>query len=415
MPTTAADYIAAFGRLGSGFGSWNEERKLKNVLSQFNGDYNAAAQELMRMGKVDEATRLYTAGQLAQYRDIQGQVALGKAESAEDQLLKAWLPYAMPGPSRIGPPDTAADAAEEAEAAGVPGTAYAQASGYPSNMPDSVAKKVLPTDEYSRRDSAGRLAADRDDYAAKRDIFGKRAEAVMQDLFNKLEGYDDSSVANALGPLQGVDQEGWRATLQNIPQMYGEAKNKYWSGGDNSTYEVRGTIKGSINALTNAIKPFVRIKGDVWSDRDQALLTSILGGLQESQSRPELYRRFNDAIDRINAAWGFNINFRAPETNPDARANNSAVEEPKTAERYTNPTEEVPGPTTGGMSGVNENTMVGGVNIGRTTNQPPTPPAKAINALRAFANNPRYREQAKAEWEAIYGPGSFDHYTQKYR
>jgi hypothetical protein len=425
------NYIAELSAIGSNFGKnigegW-KKHKIQSALSNFEGDYEAAAQELMRMGYVDDATRLYTAGQLAKYRDIQGQVALDKPLSLDQQIYQDYksgnLPGVGAGPSYVAPPDTesAADAAEEAEASGVAGTSYVKPSGFQTaqNMPNMIAEKVLPPEELARRRAAGGLAADREDYDAKRGIFGKRADAVMEDLYNKVSGFDDATVENALGPLQGAEQEGWRATLQNIPQMYGEARNKYWDGGDNSTYELRGVIRGSVNALTNAIKPFVRVKGDVWSDRDQALLTSIMGDLQESQDRGELNRRFNNAVDRINKAWDFDIKFRAPESNPDARVNIDApnVGVAKNTDRMTPeapaarsvPTYNVD-PTTGSMS-PNENTMVGGENIGRTTRQPPTPPTRALNALKAYRNNP----QARAAFDEIYGPGAAEFYLQKYR
>jgi hypothetical protein len=72
MPQTGYGYIPDFSQLaeiGQNLGRGYQKRQIRDALSSFNGDYNAAATEMMRLGHPEIASRLYGAGVDAMYRN----------------------------------------------------------------------------------------------------------------------------------------------------------------------------------------------------------------------------------------------------------------------------------------------------------------------------------------------------------
>lgn len=394
--------------------------RLRGALGDFSGDYNAAAEQLMRMGLVDEATRLYTAGQLANYRDVQGQVALSKAEpSVEDQLLKKYL--TPQGPSYVSPPDTesAADAAEEAEASGVPGTAYTRPSI--EGAPALVQKKLGTIQDQARWKAQGKGEGDRESFRTGLKEAAPQVNELVNGLITQVRESDEGTFANALGPLQGVSPpEDWRGTITSgIPQTLGSIANYFEKGaeegfttgegadlrlkepgelGGGFTDTLRTQVLSTQASLIGVMQRLLRIPGiGAQSDYELRQIIAQAGELSKARTKADFKDRLNTVLTNLKS---IGIPLDLPSLDQVAGPSNT-----KSADRYTNP------PQADQASAVNENTMVGGVNIGRTTSQPPTPPTRALNALKAYRNNP----QARAAFDEIYGPGAAEFYLQKSR
>src|SRR5512139_465864 len=112
------DY-SGIAALGQGLLSGIDNYQTQNALKDFSGDYTAAAEKLMRMGRIDDAVKLYTAGALANYRNTQTQLAPQKAMPDDLQMLdwaqkNGYLPSTQP--SRLAPADPIASGVDQADA-----------------------------------------------------------------------------------------------------------------------------------------------------------------------------------------------------------------------------------------------------------------------------------------------------------
>lgn len=94
---------SVLGDIGSNIASGLEQNQLASVLKDFNGDYNAAASALMRMGKVDLASKVYAAGAMADYRNIMAGVAQQKVDLSPASQAQKWLDENIPG-TKAPPP-----------------------------------------------------------------------------------------------------------------------------------------------------------------------------------------------------------------------------------------------------------------------------------------------------------------------
>jgi hypothetical protein len=434
------NYGNQFAAIGENIGGWNERRKLQNVLSEFNGDHQAAAEQLMRMGMVDAAVKIYSAGALSDYRTGMLGVAQQKVEpSWEEKLIAPYLPGNQ-GPSYVGPPDTgeAADAAEAAEASGtsVPGiSTYAPRDL--KRAPKKVQDILAPVGDIKEWETEATGKAQRQ---GQRDALVEAAPNIQQIItqaFGDAKGFDPNTFENALGPLQGADDpntwqealgtrgaQTWGSLLNYMQHTQGQGLDALTKpvdqlpGGLTST--VRDNVKATQATLINFLQRIQRVPGiGAQSDKELQQIIDQVGKLQNARTVDDYYNRLTALVTRLNQSG---IPIKLPDVDEVSGVQPTA----KSAERYSNPSPQMDAdvggarkvptynvdPATGSMSPtVNENTMVGGENIGRTTGQPPTPPARALNALRAYAKNP----EARAAFDEIYGPGAAEFYLQKHR
>jgi hypothetical protein len=419
-----SEIIGLGGQIGQNFGRGYQRRRVDSALESFNGDYNAAANKLMQMGMVDEAVKLYSMAAMSDYRTGMLGVANQKAQpSLEDQILQQYL--TPQGPSRLSPPDTesAADAAEEAEASGVPGTAYTRPSL--DGAPAFVQEKLGTTQDKARWKQEGEGAGNRNSFRTALQEQGPEVDSLIGELTDLIRTSDEGTFRNALGPQQGTpDPDDWRETLsRGLPQALGGISNYLEKGAEHGflnpngdfrqpselpggfTTTLRSQVLASQAAITNVMQRLLRVPG-IGAQSDAELKQIILqtGELSKAETKQEFHTRLKGLMGRLKAL-GFNV--KIPSLDQVEGPSNS-----KTADRYSNPSEAPADPMTGSMAPtVNENTMVGGENIGRTTSQPPTPPKRALNALKAYAKNP----EARAAFDEIYGPGAAEFYLQKYR
>jgi hypothetical protein len=72
--------------------------------------------------------------------------------------------------------------------------------------------------------------------------------------------------------------------------------------------EVRRAIEGATNTLASVLKPLIRKPGEgAWSDRDQAVLNSIVGNLTQAKDRTQYLRELENVRQRINANFNLNL------------------------------------------------------------------------------------------------------------
>jgi hypothetical protein len=150
---------------------------------------------------------------------------------------------------------------------------------------------------------------------AKYNAFVKRKEAQAPNIkagLRNLKSYadtvDDTSFANAVGPLQGAQPDDIvTRELARAARVGGELLNKF-EGGATAPTEIRNQIGGSAQALSAAIKPLIRAPGEgIWTDKDQELLDRVVGNLSESRSKAEYYRRLQGVANRIQDNFGLDL------------------------------------------------------------------------------------------------------------
>jgi hypothetical protein len=426
MPQTGYGFMPDFGQLmqiGANFGQGYQNRRVANAMAGFDGNYEEAANKLMQMGRIDEAVKLYSAAALGDYRTVMGAAATQKTEpSVKEQLLRQYMP--QQGPSYLSPPDTesAADAAEEAEASGVPGTSYTRPSL--DGAPAMVQKELMSIEGQAAAKAKGKGSGDRESFRTGLKEAAPAVNELISGLVSQVREADEGTFANALGPLQGVaPPEDWRGTITSgIPQTLGSIANYFEKGaeegfttgegadwrlkepgelGGGFTDTLRTQVQSTQASLIGVMQRLLRIPGiGAQSDYELRQIIAQAGELSKARTKADFKDRLSTVLTNLKS---IGIPLDLPSLDQVAGPSNN-----KTADRYTNPAEADQASAGGG---VNENTMVGGENIGRTTNQPPTPPKRALNALRAYKNNP----QARAAFDEIYGPGAAEFYLQKYR
>jgi hypothetical protein len=431
--------FSSLGKMGQNIGEAVGDYRLKSDMAGVIGpdgtiDYDKAIAVLMRhdpMKGMALANQREEARALASYRHAQA------APSPEDELLRSWMQ--PQGPSYLGPvSDTAAaaDAAEEAEASGtsVPGVStYAPRDL--RNAPKKVQDILAPAGDIKKWETEAVGAANRQ---GQRDALAEAApniQSIINQAFADSKGYDPKTFENALGPLQGADDpttwqeaigtrgaQTWGSLLNYMQHTQGQGLDSLTKpvdqipGGLTST--VRDNVKATQATLINFLQRVQRVPGiGAQSDRELQQIVDQVGKLQNAKTVGDYHNRLTALVTRLNQSG---IPIKLPEVEAIAGIEPTT----KSAERYSNPPESLNArsvptynvdPATGSMSpttpGVEENTMVGGVNIGRTTRQPPTPPQRALNALKAYKNN----KEARAAFDEIYGPGAAEFYLQKYR
>ncbi len=125
-------------------------------------------------------------------------------------------------------------------------------------------------------------------------------------------GGDDGVFANAVGPFQGdpTDYSGLSsitpsAIAQGVARAFGSMAS---AGSDQAPAEVRRAIEGGTNTLASVLKPLIRKPGEgAWSDRDQAVLNTIVGNLSQASTVQQYNRELENVRQRINQNFNLNL------------------------------------------------------------------------------------------------------------
>jgi hypothetical protein len=281
-------------------------------------------------------------------------------------------------PMRAGP----------AESSGVPGMSL-------QNAPALLQKKFMSIQDQEAATASGKLQGQTSGMQAAREALAPKIEAAIHGMSDSAKEFDAPSFDNALGPLQGSDPNDGIVTREigRAARFGGEIMN--WAeGGKTAPTEVRSKIMGDANALALAIKPMVRNPGEgIWSDKDQALLNSLMGDLPEARTQEEYQRRLGYVVDRLNSTFGLTI------TKPGAEEN---VPPPYDA------AEPEPPAVQGSVGGPTE-TIVGGKRVlSGPGAAPPQPSTRDKNALIYATKNfsPEDKKTAMERFDKIYNyPG----------
>jgi hypothetical protein len=418
---------AQLNSIGANIGQGMQNRRLRGAIGP-NGEIDFKA-----LWEADPITALKykmaqdEANALAGYRE--GQLANAAAPSLDERIYEDYQKAQTP--SYISPPEDtteAAVAAEEAEAnspTGVPGTSYTRPSGFSDpNAPKAVQDKLGSTRFLEREKQLGQGEGDSEAFRARLTQEGPALDEVVSQLTDLTRNADEGTFRNALGAWQGTpDPDDWRESLTSgAAQTFGGIANYLEKGAEHGFIKPGGDIKqpselpggftttlrsqvlATQASIVNVMQRLLRVPG-IGAQSDAELKQIILqsGELSKAETKEEFHTRLAGLMGRLKAL-GFNVKIPSLERVAGGGG-------PKTAERLTPEAPTAPVVQGSAAPSVNENTMVGGENIGRTTSQPPTPPKRALNALKAYQNNP----QARAAFDEIYGPGAADFYLQKYR
>jgi hypothetical protein len=419
---------AQLNSIGTNIGQGMQNRRLRGAIGP-NGEIDFKA-----LWEADPLTALKykiaqdEANALAGYRE--GQLANAAAPSLDEKIYNDWQQSQQP--SYLGPQEDTTEAAveaEEAEAAAPaapPGMSYTRPTGL-ENAPKLVQDKLMSNRELAREDQIGKGEGDSEAFRARLEKSGPEVDDLISQLTAVTRTADEGTFEHALGDYQGAaPTDDWRDTLTSgIPRALGSVSNYLEKGFEHGFIKPGGDFKDPVKdlpggytstlrsqvlaaqaSIVNVMQRLLRVPG-IGAQSDAELKQIILqsGELSKAPNKAEFHARLGDLMSRLKAL-GFNVKIPSLE-----QVAGGGPSEPKIAERLTPEAPTAPVVQGSAAPGVNENTMVGGENIGRTTSQPPTPPKRALNALKAYQNNP----QARAAFDEIYGPGAADFYLQKYR
>jgi hypothetical protein len=354
--------------IGENIGNKLKERKLTNAMQGWDGqDPMDLYNRLISAGQPELAIRTFN--QQAEAKALQGHrenQTANAATNARDIDLEIWdavkrgdfSNQPTPEPMRLGPDGNPS----------VPGISDDVAR----QLPSVVADRALSLEQKGYLPKAGANRADEEKRERSKAETARQIEGALTDLWGTVKGFDDASIENALGRWQGADDNsisGMPDRRTRISQDVGAIWNATPWGGKENTQEVRDTIDASASAIGTALKAMIRVPGEgQWSNLDQQQLNAIVGSLKKAEDRPELERRFKRMVERINSTWKLGLN-------PDDVLATISKNDPsmaKATDRFQGETIDMADePIAGSMSPtVNENTMVGGENIGRTTSDP---------------------------------------------
>lgn len=438
------DFAGPLNTIGNNIKSNLDQSRIESALANFNGNYQDAASALMRMGFVDEATKLYTAGALGDYRAALGQAAGGKASAAEQKsippALQLWNAYKngdfnLPStqPSRLGPPDTsgidAGVAAADAEAAGTAPPPTPTPGISLQNAPGAVQSQLLPVQEYTKLRAMGQGEGQRQSMFQGLKEQSPGAQKLINNLSKIATNADPDTFQNALGPYQGGDQPDTIAGAlgQQGAQTLGSVANYFdqglkggfvdWKtghikspgelpGGRTST--LRTNIAATSASLVNLFQRFLRVQGiGSQSDKELRQLMDQANDLTKSADQADFQDRLGNLVTNMNAL-GFNVQMPSggsPQAQP-AKAQDRFANGPTEASAVTPDGQVSPNINVPEVPGATNGPVLQGPGAA-----PPKPPVKAINALKAYRNNP----QARAAFDEIYGPGAAEFYLNRQR
>lgn len=431
-----------------------QDRARQNSLrgiNAFNPDGTANLQAIWQRDP-ETAIKLLGAQSLAGYRS--GMLGTSQQNAVPDDIqLLTWAQkngyIPQPGPSRLGPSDPIAAGVDQADAeaagtatpSGVPGVSIQPGS----NMPSVLANKLLSPQELERQKKLGELGAQREGSRQGLKEAAPAAQSILNEFANIVTQADPDTFQNALGPWQGTapDPNSWKDAISSAgAQTLGSVANYLDQGmkngfvdwktgnikspeevGGGFTSTLRDKVKATQANLINLLQRVQRVVGiGSQSDKELQQIVDQVGNLGAARTQADFYDRLGTVVAGLKAQ-GIPVEIpKGMEPVPG-----------KTTERYVNPDE---GPMQGAMAPAPIKVPTYNVSpngdISPTSDQmnvpevpgaingpvrqgpgaaPPTPPSRALNALKAYRNNP----QARAAFDEIYGPGAAEFYLTKGR
>jgi hypothetical protein len=420
------DYSKLLMAIGGNFGEVKKRGQVGGAMAGSEGDMQAAAKKLLEMGRVDDAAKILGAAGLADYRGVMAAAATQKAEpSFEERLLAPYLQGAGGvEPFRLGP-----DEAEAAEASGAVPPPDPNAGGRPSleTAPKKVQDILGSTADQKRWEEEGKGAGQRNSFRTAIKEAAPQVNELVKGLVQQVVTADSDTFENALGPWQGA---GEAETLtgaigQFFPQTAGSINN-WWEQGQkvggtelDPTKQPGGytqTLRSKINAtsatLVGAMQRLLRIPGiGAQSDYELRQIIAQAGDLNKSRTKADFQDKLSNVLSNLKAL-GFPVEIPSLEQVTGAPGGKDFADRLPQDDggHVVRPvqTETIPAPQTqqGGMTGI----IGDGADARRYEPAPPKAPTKAVNALKAAYNNPKYRDRAIEVFEGIYGKGSVQLY-----
>jgi hypothetical protein len=384
-----------------------------------NGDMQAAAKALLEMGRVDDAAKILGAAGLADYRGVMAAAATQKAEPSFEERLLA--PYLQPGAGSVEPFRLGPDEAEAAEASGAVPPPDPNAGGRPSleTAPKKVQDILGSTADQKRWEEEGKGAGQRNSFRTAIKEAAPQVNELVKGLVEQVATADNDTFENALGPWQGA---GEAETLtgaigQFFPQTAGSINN-WWEQGQkvggtelDPTKQPGGytqTLRSKVNAtsatLVGAMQRLLRIPGiGAQSDYELRQIIAQAGDLNKSRTKADFQDKLSNVLSNLKAL-GFPVEIPSVEQVTGAPGGKDFADRLPQDDggHVVRPvqTETIPAPQ------IQQGGMTPGAEPRRITNAPPKPPTKALNVLKAYINNPKYRDEAIRKFEEIYGEGA---------
>jgi hypothetical protein len=132
-------------------------------------------------------------------------------------------------------------------------------------------------------------------------------------------GGDAGVFGSAVGPFQG--DPSFNYGLGPLSRVWGSITSNF-AGGTNAQAppaEVRRAVEGATATLAQTLKPLIRKPGEgTWSDRDQAVLDSIVGNLTQARNVEQYMRELENVRQRIMSNFGVQLPPINPQTAPAA-------------------------------------------------------------------------------------------------
>jgi hypothetical protein len=417
------DYSKLLMAIGGNFGEVKKRGQVGSAMAGSDGDMQAAAKKLLEMGRVDDAAKILGAAGLADYRGVMAAAATAKAEPSFEERLLA--PYLQPGAGSVEPFRLGPDEAEAAEASGAVPPPDPNAGGRPSleTAPKKVQDILGSTADQKRWEEEGKGAGQRNSFRTAIKEAAPQVNELVKGLVEQVATADNDTFENALGPWQGA---GEAETLtgaigQFFPQTAGSINN-WWEQGQkvggtelDPTKQPGGytqTLRSKINAtsatLVGAMQRLLRIPGiGAQSDYELRQIIAQAGDLNKSRTKADFQDKLSNVLSNLKA-----LGFPVEIPSLDQVTGKSGT---KFADRLSPEGGEAPNVRKVQTSVVRPDgtveppaaSMIGeGPDARRVTQAPPKPPAKAMNALKAYINNPKYRDEAIRKFEEIYGEGA---------
>jgi hypothetical protein len=422
------DYSKLLMAIGGNFGEVKKRGQVGSAMAGSEGDMQAAAKKLLEMGRVDDAAKILGAAGLADYRGVMAAAATQKAEPSFEEKLLAPYAHLLPGAGSVEPFRLGPDEAEAAEASGAVPPPDPNAGGRPSleTAPAKVQDILGTNQDKARWKAAGKGAGERASFRKMIEETSPQVQGLVGQLSSIASNADPDTLGNALGPWQGLEvdeKDGFFETLgKRIPQNLG-ALNNWWEQGQKGggreldptkqgggyTDTLRDKVHNTSANLVNIIQRALRVPGiGAQSDAELKQLLNQVGNLNKSRTVED----FNDRLANVISGFqkvGFQIEVPAEiqggqisEAPGGKLADRLEQGDAPNVRRVTTSVVRPDGtvePPAASMIGE-------GADARRVTSAPPKPPAKALNALKAYINNPQYREEAIRKFEEIYGEGA---------
>jgi hypothetical protein len=143
---------------------------------------------------------------------------------------------------------------------------------------------------------------------------------------------------SSIGPVRGDPNHTWLDPRLLLSHAWESAWTSMpWVAGPpgSSPSEVRRAIEGATNTLATILKPLIRQPGEgMFSDKDQAMLNSIIGNLTQAWDEPSYRRELENVRQRIMANFGIQL----PEiTAPRQQAQQAQIPQLQPGESLTRP------------------------------------------------------------------------------